>query len=149
MSLLLLGSVSFAVVLLIDTPNTPVIIVVLSLIAFIPLTTAGTIKMVLISIRPLLRLTDDAVVVRNPYERTRRIPLVEIMDVSAGYSGIEITTTRGTTVVAEAVQKSNLAQWLGRQTRADMVTRKLGDAVAAAQAESSNNASGGSTPAPE
>ncbi|MFI6458708.1 PH domain-containing protein [Streptosporangium amethystogenes] len=149
MSLLFLGLLSVIVVLLLDTRDTPVITTVLSFIALIPLMTAAAVKCMLMSVRPLLRLTDDAVVVRNPYERTRQIPLVEIMDLSAGSSGIEITTTRGTTVVAWAVQKSNLAQWLGWQTRADMVTRKLGDAVAAAQVESSNNASGGGTPAPE
>ncbi len=54
------------------------------------------------------------------------IPWDDVTSVRAGYSGIAINRTNGTTVTATAVQKTNLARWLGRtHTRADTVVATL------------------------
>jgi hypothetical protein len=45
--------------------------------------------------------------------------------VRPGYHGLEITTRQGDVAVAWAVQKSNLARWLKRRTRADDVAAVL------------------------
>ncbi|MFI7440782.1 hypothetical protein [Nonomuraea indica] len=83
------------------------------------------------SVRPCIMLTDDSVIVRNPY-KTQHISLAGVARVSAGYDGICITMRDGSQIVAWAVQKSNLARWLGRRTRADAVVDRLMDAATAA-----------------
>jgi len=57
--------------------------------------------------------------VRNPLSTTR-VASADILDCTPGYSGLAISTRSGT-VVAWAVQKSNLASWLHESTRADDV----------------------------
>jgi hypothetical protein len=54
-----------------------------------------------------------------------RIPLEAVVDVSAGYYGLTITLASGTRVSAWAVQKSNLASWFNRHTRADDVAEAI------------------------
>ncbi|GAA1844969.1 PH domain-containing protein [Asanoa iriomotensis] len=74
----------------------------------------------LLALRPAVTLTDTEVEVRNPL-RTRRLPLGEVVDAKTGYGGLRIETRDGRAVSAWAVQKSNLASWSGRHTRADEV----------------------------
>jgi hypothetical protein len=81
---------------------------------------AAVLVPLLIAVRPSVTLTDTDVEVRNPL-RTRRVPLGEIADAKTGYGGLRIETRDGRAVNAWAVQKSNLASWSGRHTRADDV----------------------------
>jgi len=54
--------------------------------------------------------------------KTRRIPLRDVLMVRGGYYGLEIRVRgRHFSITASAVQKSNLANWVGRRTRADEV----------------------------
>jgi hypothetical protein len=70
-------------------------------------------------LRPRIMAEVDGVSVRNPGAETF-VPWVRVVHASAGYSGITIRTSDGE-VTAWAVQKSNLARWLHRGTRADDV----------------------------
>ena len=76
------------------------------------------------ALRPSITLTDSELVVRNKF-RTYRIDLRTIARVDAGYHGIAVQTRHGQVVHGWAVQKSNLARWLGRQTRADLVVEAI------------------------
>jgi hypothetical protein len=74
--------------------------------------------------RPAVILTDTEVVVRNP-NSTRRIQLRDVAHVDPGYGGLAIATSTGERVIVWAVQKSNLAKWTGRHTRADDVATAI------------------------
>lgn len=74
--------------------------------------------------RPEVVLTATDLVVRNP-GGTRQVSLREVAAVEPGYGGLTITTVTGERVVAWAVQKSNLAKWTGRHTRADEVVAAI------------------------
>ncbi|MET0491724.1 MAG: PH domain-containing protein [Actinoplanes sp.] len=80
------------------------------------------------TIRPALTLTGEEVIVRNPV-RTTRVPLADIAEVRPGRRGVTIRTTDDRKVSAWAVQRSNLARWTGRDTRADQVTEAIRAAV--------------------
>ncbi|MFG1681378.1 hypothetical protein ACGFNP_14540 [Nonomuraea sp. NPDC049269] len=108
---------------------------VLSLIGVCPLIGAAGVRCWLLGVRPNITLTEDSVVVRNPY-KTYRVSLAEISMVSGGYHGLCFTLTDGRQIVAWAVQKSNIARWLGRRTRADGVTERLLMAATAARHKS-------------
>ncbi|MEV0713812.1 PH domain-containing protein [Asanoa sp. NPDC050611] len=82
----------------------------------------------LLALRPAVTLTETDVEVRNPL-RTQRLPLADVADAKTGYGGLRIETRDGRAVTAWAVQKSNLANWTGRRTRADDVA----DAIAGAR----------------
>ncbi|MGC5290622.1 PH domain-containing protein [Micromonospora sp. DT231] len=77
-----------------------------------------------LAFRPAVTLTDEEVIVRNP-NGSQQVSLNDVATVEPGYGGLTITTTRGERVVAWAVQKSNLATWTGRQTRADDVAASI------------------------
>jgi hypothetical protein len=79
-------------------------------------------------LRPFVGLSDTELVVRNPRE-TRSVELSDIDNVSAGYGGLTVTTTIGPPLVIWAVQKSNLAKWTGRKTRADEVAAAINEAA--------------------
>jgi hypothetical protein len=81
--------------------------------------------------RPSITLTDTEVVVRNPF-LFQRIALKDVARVGPGYGGLVITTRGGARTSAWAVQKSNLATWTGRRTRADEVAEAI---IAAAKLE--------------
>lgn len=74
-----------------------------------------------------LRLTATEVIVCNPFEFVR-IPLQDVVGVSAGSAGLAIILANGSLVRAWAVQQTNLASWFHWHTRADDV----GDAILAA-----------------
>ncbi len=73
---------------------------------------------------PRISITGDDLVVRNPL-RTRRIPVAEVTDVQPGYSGLQFSQLSGPNVVGWAVQKTNVAQWLRRETRADRIAAEV------------------------
>ncbi|MCG5462883.1 hypothetical protein AB0K35_31285 [Micromonospora sp. NPDC053740] len=73
---------------------------------------------------PAVILTDTEVIVRNP-NVSHRVALHDVAMVDAGYGGMTITTAKNQRVVAWAVQKSNLAKWTGRHTRADDVAASI------------------------
>ncbi|GIF65354.1 hypothetical protein Ais01nite_33890 [Asanoa ishikariensis] len=81
---------------------------------------AAVLVPLLFALRPAVILTGTDVEVRNPL-RTRRVPLAEITDAKTGYGGLRIETRDGRAITAWAVQKSNVASWSGRHTRADEV----------------------------
>jgi hypothetical protein len=76
------------------------------------------------ALRPSITLTDSEVVIRNKF-KMYRIDLKTIVRLDAGYHGIRVQTRHGQEVHGWAVQKSNLARWLGRQTRADLVVKAI------------------------
>lgn len=76
------------------------------------------------ALRPSITLASSELVIRNRF-RTYRIGLDTIARVDAGYHGIGVQTRHGQVVHGWAVQKSNLARWLGRHTRADLVVEAI------------------------
>lgn len=74
--------------------------------------------------RPAVILTHDELVMRNPFS-TDRIPLREVVVLDPGYSGLSVMTAGKGAYVAWAVQKSNIAYWAGRHTRADHVAEEI------------------------
>jgi len=93
----------------------------------------GLVGWFLAVLRPFVALSDTELVIRNPWG-LRRVELSDISRVDVGYSGLTITTTTGSQIVAWAVQKSNLAKWTGRQTRADQVAATINAVVESAGA---------------
>lgn len=83
------------------------------------------------ALRPSITLTSSELVFRNRF-RTYRVDLHTIVRVNAGYHGIGVRTRHGQVVHGWAVQKSNLARWLGRHTRADLVVEAIEEARAGA-----------------
>lgn len=73
---------------------------------------------VLGALRPYVRADEGGLHVQNPIRRLE-LSWAEITEVLPGYHGLEITTRDGEMEIAWAVQKSNLAGWLKRPTRAD------------------------------
>jgi hypothetical protein len=67
---------------------------------------------------PAVILRADEVEVRNPWG-TRRVPLSDVAGTGGAYAGLSIERHSGGPVNAWAVQKSNLAKWTGKATRAD------------------------------
>ena len=78
----------------------------------------------LFALRPRLTLQAGRLVVQNPLRRDD-LAMSEVLGARAGYSGIVIDVRPNRTVVAWAVQKSNLAGWLGRTTYADEVAAAI------------------------
>ncbi|MEU8377530.1 PH domain-containing protein [Micromonospora sp. NPDC048894] len=73
---------------------------------------------------PEVVLTATDVIVRNPGGK-RQVRLPDVATVGTGYGGLTITTLTGEHLTAWAVQKSNLAKWTGRHTRADEVAATI------------------------
>ena len=71
-------------------------------------------------------LSGEELIVRNPF-KTHRLPLLRVKSVEPGYSGTVFTMYGGSRVTAWAVQKSNIATWTKKRTRAD----EMVDAVVA------------------
>jgi hypothetical protein len=94
---------------------------------------------VLGSLRPFVSADTEGLRVQNPVRRFD-LPWAEIAEVLPGYSGLEITTRDDEVVIAWAVQKSNLAGWLKRRTRADDVADLLQNAAAGHEPDSSTTA---------
>jgi hypothetical protein len=82
--------------------------------------------------RPSLTLLDDRVVVRNPLG-TVTVPLRRIVATGPGYTGLVLRLADGRVVTAWAVQKTNLATWLHRETRSDRVAAQILRAAHAAR----------------
>ncbi|MCU1484012.1 MAG: hypothetical protein JWN67_758 [Actinomycetia bacterium] len=80
------------------------------------------------ALRPSITLDGEEVVVRNPI-RTTTVPVGDITNVEASYGGIRIGRANDTPVIAWSVQKSNLAIWFNRRTRADDVAAALREAA--------------------
>ncbi|HEX5594594.1 MAG TPA: hypothetical protein VFX61_01020 [Micromonosporaceae bacterium] len=76
------------------------------------------------ALRPSITLTNSELVIRNKF-KTYQIELNTIVRVDAGYGGIGVQTKHGQVIHGWAVQKSNLARWLGRHTRADLVVEAI------------------------
>lgn len=79
-------------------------------------------------VRSSITLTRQELLIRNPI-RTYRVPLTDVTSATAGYSGIVITTSSREDICAWAVQKSNLAEWCGWETRADRVAAAITEAA--------------------
>lgn len=90
----------------------------------------------LFAFRPRILLDDVTVTVINPLRRVV-VPLTAVRPKSAAeYAGLRIDYLEGSRVkhvVAWAVQKWNLASWLGLHTRADLVAETIANAAAVAQ----------------
>jgi hypothetical protein len=71
------------------------------------------------ALRPFIRAEESGVTVRNPLSTTH-VSYADIVGCTPGYSGLAIRTRSGT-VVAWAVQTTNIASWLHKHTRADDV----------------------------
>jgi Bacterial PH domain len=74
--------------------------------------------------RARLELTRDGLVVVTTFSE-HRIPWAEISDAKPGYAGIAILLRNGDSVLAGAVQKSNVSEWLHRRTRADELADRI------------------------
>lgn len=83
---------------------------------------------VLGALRPFISADTEGVHVQNPVRR-HNLSWEEIREVVPGYHGLEIMTREDEMVIAWAVQKSNLAGWLSRRTRADDVADFLQQAA--------------------
>lgn len=68
----------------------------------------------------------EGLLVRNWFG-DHRIAIVDIagFEVGSGYVGIAVRLRDGTGVTMNAVQKTNMARWLGRRVRADDVVAEL------------------------
>lgn len=73
---------------------------------------------------PYLELTDDRIVVQGPVGR-REVPYDQIRGVRPGMYGLRIQTAAQGQVVAWAVQKSKMAEWAQRRTRADEAAEQI------------------------
>lgn len=78
----------------------------------------------LAALRPYVAVEPDGIEIQNPVRR-HRILWNNVAGVTPGYSGLTFQTKEGETVTAWAVQKSNLATWRGRKTRADRVAAEI------------------------
>ncbi|MBG0831875.1 hypothetical protein HS041_29630 [Planomonospora sp. ID67723] len=132
--LVLLGVLAFVVMIIISGFEVAPVASVLGLVGLVPLMRALLVKCLLDSIRPWIRLNGEVVIIRNPLS-THRIPLAQIASISAHDDGITIETHAGRVISAWAVQKSNLATWLGWHTRADRVADRLREVVIAARSQ--------------
>ncbi|GHJ47383.1 hypothetical protein Cs7R123_47250 [Catellatospora sp. TT07R-123] len=78
----------------------------------------------LATLRPRVTLTDTELIVRNPM-RTYQVALADVASVDNGYSGLVVVLRDDTKLQVWAVQKSNLARLLNRQTRSDEVAAAI------------------------
>ena len=74
----------------------------------------------LYAVRARIVATDDVLLLVGCLSE-RRIPWVDVVGADPGYFGMTVYLRNGSSVVAGAVQKTNLSSWLGRRTRADAV----------------------------
>ena len=86
------------------------------------------IPILIAAFKPRISVTPTAVVIVNPLRRTR-VKLDDIANVEPGWGGIAISTIDGATIMAWAVQRSNVSLWLHRKTRADAVAAAIRAAV--------------------
>jgi hypothetical protein len=90
----------------------------------------------LFGLRPRVELTDDAVIVQNPLRRSV-LDLGSITEVRASYGGLIFDVRWHRAVTAWAVQKTILAGWVGRRTRADEIAERLRTVAQERQRDSS------------
>lgn len=83
---------------------------------------------------PAVILTGTEVTVRNPWG-TQRVPLGDVAGTGGAYAGLSIQRRSGGTVAAWAVQKSNLAKWSGKTSRADEAAAAIMAAAGRAPAQ--------------
>jgi hypothetical protein len=76
------------------------------------------------ALRPYVAVGSEGIEVQNPVRR-HQISWSNVIGVTPGYSGLSFQTKDGKTVTAWAVQKSNLATWRGKETRADRVAAEI------------------------
>jgi hypothetical protein len=88
------------------------------------------------ALHPYVRADDVLLTIRNPLA-THRVSFAEIEGATPGYNGVTVHRRDGTAVTAWAVQKSNLAAWRDKHTRADelcdYVNARTGGALPQAQ----------------
>lgn len=94
--------------------------------AIVVLTLPGVVAFILAAVRPRVCAGTSALKVRN-LVATHHVPWEEVLQAEPGYYGIIIRRRTEADVVAVAVQKSNMASWLGRRTRADLVAERIMD----------------------
>lgn len=70
------------------------------------------------ALHPVVRADDHELTIRNPLG-THRLAWADIEGATPGYSGVAVHRREGASVTAWAVQKSNLASWRNKRTRAD------------------------------
>lgn len=82
---------------------------------------------------PVVRLRAETVYARGlVFHRT--IPLIQVIDARAGYSGLTIETNDGRTFEATGIAENwNISRWLNRHTTSDHVADIILNAAAAAQ----------------
>ena len=73
---------------------------------------------------PFVATSADGIVVQNPLLR-RTIAWNNIHQIDGGYYRLRIRTRDGETIVAWAIQKSNVARWTHTRTRSDDVATAL------------------------
>lgn len=78
----------------------------------------------LCAVKPRLSVFEHELVIRNPLA-TRTVAMNDLTGVEAGYGGLVLTLRGGDQIRVWAVQKSNVANWLGRRVRADEVADLL------------------------
>lgn len=99
-----------------------------NLLTFLCCVTIGLVAGLYVSATSL-SMTGDLLIVQNLGHR-RGIPLREITAIRSGYYGTEILCRKGKWWFGLAVQKSRIAIWLGKRTRADAMAEVI---LAAAQ----------------
>lgn len=70
---------------------------------------------------PYVALEPGVLLVQNRLGRCHRIAYTDVAMINAGYYGLTIRRHSGPRVVAWAVQKSNVASWTHKPTRADAI----------------------------
>jgi len=87
----------------------------------------------------MARLESERLVVRRAWWRETAVPLAEITEVDADrYLGVRVARENGRAVQIWALQKSNLAVMLNRETRADRAATAIREAAEKARAAKSS-----------
>ncbi|WP_327354193.1 hypothetical protein [Streptomyces sp. NBC_01304] len=89
---------------------------------------AGYLAVLGLVFRSRVAVTEDQVVVRGLL-RSRGLPLRELTEVRAGWTGLTVRAG-DRRLICVAMAKTNMAKWLGREPRADRIAAQI---LAAAQ----------------
>jgi Bacterial PH domain len=74
-------------------------------------------------LRPCIVANDEGLIVRNPW-RLYHLSWSDILDIQPGYSGLVIKTRWGE-IDAWAVQRAEIATWIGKRTRSDNIAEEI------------------------
>lgn len=97
-------------------------------VGFVGLAAVGFVLPAFVAFRFLSRaqviLTPNDLTVTTTFNEYR-VDWADVLGATAGYSGVTILSRNRPAIVSGAVQKSNLATWLNRQTRADDLAEEI------------------------